>query len=581
MAFSYNYGTYNTWSGAGWKFRAFLAYEVITNNDTTYTIRLNGGAQVDLSNEIGVNGIATTIAGTGQTSKSATINYRNPASTDSARRQTAFSNFTWTWTKGTSSASKTITCTISKSGYLSASTATLNITVPAKTSYTVAYNKNTTDSVSNMPSNQTKWYGTTLTLASNKPTRTGYTFKGWATSASGAVAYQPSGSYTTNAAITLYAVWQINTWTISYNANGGIGSISNQTKTYGQNLTLSNGAGFTKSLYNLDGWNTASDGSGTAYVLGGTYPANEGATLYAQWSLAYVLPVISNFQCYRVSSASSTTETDDGEYIRIAFDYVGGYSGGVQQTPSVKVDISGTTVYDQAMSTTTGTFAQTFGTYSKDNAYTVVVTVYDATYPTGVSKTETINTATYPIDLIGSGQDVFMGIMTPAVVGRTLKIFVDAIYPVGSYYETSDTTFDPNTYFGGTWVLETEGQVHVSAGTGYAVSGALTNTSDGGEETHTLVASEIPSHTHGSVSLNGTLTQRRFGANYQNAYGGGIVTISTSAAGSSAALASQGASYAADRANINATHEHSSVGGDGAHNNMQPYIVVNRWHRTA
>ena len=50
----------------------------------------------------------------------------------------------------------------------------------------------------------------TLTLSSVKPTRTNYTFKGWATSASATtVAYQSGGSYTSNSAITLYAVWEL------------------------------------------------------------------------------------------------------------------------------------------------------------------------------------------------------------------------------------------------------------------------------------------------------------------------------------------------------------------------------------
>ena len=71
-------------------------------------------------------------------------------------------------------------------------------------------------------------------------------------------------------------------------------------------------------------------------------------------------------------------------------------------------------------------------------------------------------------------------------------------YPVGSYYETSDTSFNPNTTWGGTWTLETEGQVHVSAGSTYGINGALTNTSDGGEKTHTLSVNEMPSHTHRS-----------------------------------------------------------------------------------
>ena len=59
------------------------------------------------------------------------------------------------------------------------------------------------------PAAQTKTHGTALTLSSTKPTRTGYTFLGWAASKTATSAqYQPGGSYTANAAATLYAVWK-------------------------------------------------------------------------------------------------------------------------------------------------------------------------------------------------------------------------------------------------------------------------------------------------------------------------------------------------------------------------------------
>ncbi len=60
------------------------------------------------------------------------------------------------------------------------------------------------------PAAQTKTHGQALTLSSTAPTRSGYTFKGWATSAGGSAAYQPGGSYTADTAVTLYAVWQQN-----------------------------------------------------------------------------------------------------------------------------------------------------------------------------------------------------------------------------------------------------------------------------------------------------------------------------------------------------------------------------------
>lgn len=80
------------------------------------------------------------------------------------------------------------------------------VTIPAKTSYAVRYDAN---GGTGAPSGQTKWYGETLTLSSGKPTRSLYNFKGWATSKTGAVKYQPGAKYTSNAALTLYAVWEV------------------------------------------------------------------------------------------------------------------------------------------------------------------------------------------------------------------------------------------------------------------------------------------------------------------------------------------------------------------------------------
>lgn len=72
--------------------------------------------------------------------------------------------------------------------------------------YTVQYNAN---GGSGAPGNQTKTYGSNLTLSSTKPTRTNYNFKGWSTSANGGVVYASGGTYTNNSAVTLYAVWEL------------------------------------------------------------------------------------------------------------------------------------------------------------------------------------------------------------------------------------------------------------------------------------------------------------------------------------------------------------------------------------
>ena len=72
-------------------------------------------------------------------------------------------------------------------------------------------------------------------------------------------------------------------YTISYNANGGSGAPSNQTKDGGIDLTLSSTAP-TRSGYAFAGWNTQADGSGTHYASGATFTGNTNTTLYAQWT---------------------------------------------------------------------------------------------------------------------------------------------------------------------------------------------------------------------------------------------------------------------------------------------------------
>lgn len=84
----------------------------------------------------------------------------------------------------------------------------LRISVPPLPSHTVSYNAN---GGSGAPGNQTKWWGEVLTLSNTRPTRANHTFLGWATSANGAVAYQPGGRYGADNDNTLYAVWKLAT----------------------------------------------------------------------------------------------------------------------------------------------------------------------------------------------------------------------------------------------------------------------------------------------------------------------------------------------------------------------------------
>lgn len=190
-------------------------------------------------------------------------------------------------------------------------------TLPARTwQWTVSYNAN---GGSGAPGSQTKTYGSNLTLSSGRPTRTGYTFQGWATSSGGGVAYQPGSTYTSNSSITLYAVWKANTYTVSYNANGGTGAPGNQTKTYGKTLVLSSTRP-TRTNYNFLGWGTTASSTTVSYNPGSNYTSNSGITLYAIWQLAYTAPRINNFELSRINDTGVTTD-DTGEYFQISFDY--------------------------------------------------------------------------------------------------------------------------------------------------------------------------------------------------------------------------------------------------------------------
>lgn len=155
------------------------------------------------------------------------------------------------------------------------------------------------------PENQTKVYGQTLVLSSVKPTRTGYTFQGWATTATGSVSYQPGGEYTSNANVTLYAIWKINTYTLSYNANGGYDSPESQTKEYGETIVISDVEPL-RSGYMFLGWATSSSGKAT-YHAGDNYSENANRTLYAVWEDIPIMKMLNGYEIYDEASREQIT----------------------------------------------------------------------------------------------------------------------------------------------------------------------------------------------------------------------------------------------------------------------------------
>ena len=130
------------------------------------------------------------------------------------------------------------------------------------------------------------------------------------------------------------------------------------------------------------------------------------------------------------------------------------------------------------------------------------------------------------------------------------------LYPIGSIYISTSSTFNPNTAWGGTWVKTADGRCLIGANSTYPLG------STGGEAEHTLSLNEIPSHDHnlsdwamswkmqgvaGEVNINTSVTSNAWSDNH------GFFKSQTSKA----------------------------TGGGQAHNNMQPYLAVYIWKRTA
>lgn len=125
----------------------------------------------------------------------------------------------------------------------------------------------------------------TVTVLGNDFTYGCHTFSKWNTAADGSgTDYNPSETFTISANTTLYAQWTQDTYTITYNANGGTGTMEDGAKNCGEDYTIAENGFTPQDGYAFVGWNTQSDGSGTAYAAGSTYSTDANLALYAQWS---------------------------------------------------------------------------------------------------------------------------------------------------------------------------------------------------------------------------------------------------------------------------------------------------------
>ena len=259
--------------------------------------------------------------------------------------------------------------------------------------------------------------------------RTGYTFAGWYTAASGGTrGGGAGGSYRPTAATTLYAHWTGNSYAVNYNANGGTGAPSAQTRTHGTALTLSTTKP-TRIGHTFLGWATTSSAKAAQYAPGASYNPSTAAatTLYAVWRSNYAAPKITSLTAVRCDSQG--VADDEGTYMKVTAKW-----STMQSIDQGKTDNYGT-VSGKAVATDgsqTVTFAPSSGgggtgaysgtavaivdltSASTERSYTVTVTVTDHQGGKSTARSTVLSSARFVLDFKAGGEGMGIGAAAPA-----------------------------------------------------------------------------------------------------------------------------------------------------------------------
>ncbi len=164
---------------------------------------------------------------------------------------------------------------------------------------TFAENANGTDSVMAFETGNSPQSLTLLQNLSPSFTDVGYSFQGWNTSADGSgMTYADGSTYVFNADIDLYAQWiaipVVHVVTFNENDSASdsvLASLSESSLTQLTNFASLQPT-FTNPGYSFLGWNTTANGSGVSYANGSQYSFSSDLSLYAQWSLVAIVPVV-------------------------------------------------------------------------------------------------------------------------------------------------------------------------------------------------------------------------------------------------------------------------------------------------
>lgn len=242
-----------------------------------------------------------------------------------------------------------------------------------KRSYTATFNGNGGGTPS--PSTITKEYNTALgTLPTC--TRTGYTFLGWYTASSGGTKISTTTVVTKD--ITYYAQWSINSYTLTFNPNGGTVTPTSKNLEYNSaygTLPTPTRASDAQYTYTFAGWYTAATGG--TQVTTTTKMAAKDTTVYAHWTSntrSYTVSYQTTYgtlnrtsQSVAYNSKGSCTLTMPNNTAEFTYTFVGWYTaangGGTKvgseltlETPAIK----GTVTYYAYVTRSTKSYTHTF-----------------------------------------------------------------------------------------------------------------------------------------------------------------------------------------------------------------------------
>ena len=360
-------------------------------------------------------------------SASGTLNYNNNVA-----------NITKTVTINRTHSAQTIKFAADSTGnYLyKTSTQTGNDTINALASYTVSYNANGGTSA---PANQTKWYGETLTLTSSTPSRASSTQDGyivtfnsngagyantsvtakntityglktgtnrWNTNSAGTgTGYASGGSYTSNAALTLYAQW-------TQTSSPGSVNIPNEMKK--------------RDGYTFQGWGTTTAETSIVATAGATtYQPDGNKTLYAIWKQNYVPVALINIKAIRVATTASTTTADAGPVGYITVNWTKGDLNGTKFNASKIIysynktgETPSTVTITPSESATTTSFW--INNLSIDDSWNIAVTAIDSHDNSQSSKVTLLSPAFFTMDFLKGGRGIAFG--KPATITSVFDI---------------------------------------------------------------------------------------------------------------------------------------------------------------